>query len=77
MFMDYMDYKSQEKIIERGFHYSEKFCQHTLYHVALGLRAMHAKGVIHRDIKSNNILSDSSGEIKIADLGLSKSLSSE
>ena len=38
---------------------------------------MHNYNVLHRDIKSENILSSSDGEIKIADLGLSKPLSQE
>lgn len=32
---------------------------------------MHVKNVLHRDIKSDNILYKKDGEIKIADLGLS------
>lgn len=32
---------------------------------------MHSKNVIHRDIKSLNILMNSQGEIKVADMGMS------
>jgi len=39
--------------------------------VASGLRDMHNKNVLHRDIKSDNILCRADGDIKIADLGLS------
>ena len=38
---------------------------------------MHSSNVLHRDIKSENILSSSQGDIKISDLGLSKFLSQE
>lgn len=81
MFIDYMDYSSQEKIIIKSRdgrnHYSEKFCQHTLYQVALGLHAMHSQDVLHRDIKSDNVLSSSDGRVKLADLGFSKYLTNE
>ena len=39
--------------------------------VAMGLNEMHQKNILHRDIKSDNILCSSDGQIKIADLGFS------
>lgn len=40
-----------------------------LRHVAKGIEAIHAKSIIHRDLKSMNILLDANGNAKIADLG--------
>ncbi|CAM9879142.1 unnamed protein product, partial [Phaeothamnion confervicola] len=39
--------------------------------VAEGMRYLHAMGVLHRDLKSTNILLDVSGHVRIVDFGLS------
>ena len=67
-----MEGGSIQKIIEKCHAiYSEEFIQYTLYRVALGLNDLHKMHVLHRDIKSDNILCRPNGDIKVADLGLS------
>src|SRR5262249_23593504 len=40
--------------------------------VALGLEAVHAAGVVHRDLKPGNILLDAGGEPMLTDFGLAR-----
>ncbi len=44
----------------------------SLYPVAAGIAEIHAHGVVHRDIKPDNMKRDSSGQLKIFDFGLAK-----
>ena len=42
--------------------------------IAEGMKFIHSKGFIHRDLKSENVLLDDKGRCLIADLGLAKKL---
>ena len=45
--------------------------------VVLAIEALHRLGFAHRDVKPDNLLLDREGHIKLADLGLAKSVSSK
>ena len=38
----------------------------------LGLEAMHAGGIVYRDLKPDNLLLDSTGYVKLTDLGMAQ-----
>ena len=42
--------------------------------LCLALEAAHNEGVVHRDLKPQNVLMDSSGQVFVSDFGLAKSL---
>lgn len=75
--LELMEGGDLSKIVPSYREYSENFCRYTLWCVAKGLQAMHEMGIIHRDIKSENILCREDGAIKIADLGVSVFLNRE
>ena len=45
--------------------------------IVQGLGHLHASGIVHRDIKPSNLLVNSSGEVKIADFGVSTILTQQ
>jgi serine/threonine protein kinase len=50
----------------------EEVAKHLFRQIVDGLRYCHSRGILHRDIKLDNILLTSEGDIKICDFGVSK-----
>jgi tetratricopeptide (TPR) repeat protein/predicted Ser/Thr protein kinase len=69
--MEYVDGKSLKNLIAEGRLSIEEILDYSMQ-AARGLDAAHRKGVVHRDIKSDNIMVNSEGTVKITDFGLAK-----
>ena len=58
-----------DMILENMGKISEEVCAYIIKQVLQGLNFLHSKSIIHRDIKSDNILFNKDGAIKLADFG--------
>ena len=78
LFKEKLDGGALSKMIQ-AFHteLSEKFCQYTIYCVAMAIKDLHDSNVIHRDIQAANIFYSEEGVIKIHDLRVATYLPSD
>src|SRR5205807_2380911 len=72
--MEYIDGESLQKWLGRTGPLDVGDALHIVLACAGALEYAHAHGLVHRDIKPDNILITRKGEIKVADLGMVKTL---
>jgi len=69
--MEYVEGKSIKELIKQKTLSIEEILNIAIQ-IAEGLNAAHKKGIVHRDIKSDNIMLTDEGLVKIMDFGLAK-----
>ena len=69
--MEYVDGHSLGAYLRRG-HFSERDAILVIRHACRALAVAHAEGLVHRDIKPDNLMLTSKGEVKLVDLGIAK-----
>jgi serine/threonine protein kinase len=75
--LEYVDGPDLWARVERDGPLSEAEVTRLVIQVAQGLHHVHKHGVIHRDVKPQNILLTADGQAKLADLGLMKDLETD
>jgi hypothetical protein len=71
--MEYLSGGTLKQLLERDHPLSVEKIKWLSRQIAEGIAEIHAHGVIHRDIKTGNIMLDGEGNVRIMDFGLSKS----
>ena len=74
--MDYVetDLDSVMRSVKNGTNLTEKHVITLAYNMLCGVNVLHRCGLIHRDLKPNNILVGDSCRVKICDFGMSRKL---
>jgi len=72
--MEYVDGEDLRTILRRQGKIAPSEATNMIEQVCRALDAAHAEGVIHRDLKPQNIMRDKNGRIVVMDFGLARSL---
>ncbi|ANZ74927.1 BA75_02981T0 [Komagataella pastoris] len=75
--MEYMEGGSLTDIIENNNSLKESQIATICLETVKGLQFLHRKHIIHRDIKSDNVLLDSQGNVKLTDFGFCAKLTDQ
>lgn len=75
--MQYIDGSNLEEKVQAAGRHTSSEATRIVLEIARGLQVAHRAGVIHRDIKAENILITQTGQVKLTDFGLAKDLNSE
>ncbi|MHC5038331.1 MAG: serine/threonine protein kinase, partial [Planctomycetota bacterium] len=70
--MEYVEGEGLDRLLERRGRFEEAEAVDIIRQTAEGLAHVHRAGILHRDVKTNNILLDSSKRVVLTDFGLAK-----
>lgn len=72
--MEYVDGETLKETIRREEYFSESETRRILVECCRALQYAHDHDIIHRDVKTDNIMRDPGGSVKVMDFGLAKFL---
>ena len=62
------------KVLKHYRNFEESAVKFFVAQIVMGIGVLHRQGIMHRDLKMENLMLDSVGYIKIIDFGLAKVL---
>ena len=74
---EYIDGESLKELVARSGHLPVERALELALEVARGLAFAHAHGLVHRDVKPQNVLLNGDGSAKVTDFGIARSLDVE
>ncbi|KIY50553.1 kinase-like protein [Fistulina hepatica ATCC 64428] len=72
IFLEYVPGGSIGSVLAKYGKFKENVTRSFTSQILCGLEYLHSKGILHRDLKADNILVETSGICKISDFGISK-----
>ena len=75
--MEYVEGEDLRTVLRRKGRFSAKEAVPVIQQICRALEAAHSEGVIHRDLKPQNVMRDPQGRVVVMDFGLARSLESE
>jgi len=75
--MAHIDGRTLKQVIREEHPLSAEMTERMMRGIANGLGAAHAMGIVHRDVKPENIFIDADGRALLADFGLARSMSND
>ncbi len=72
MTMEYIKGNDLDRLVRDGGVLPVDLALDCVIQAARGLEAVHAQGIVHRDIKPGNLMLDESGVVRVLDLGLAR-----
>ncbi|THV07695.1 kinase-like protein [Dendrothele bispora CBS 962.96] len=72
IFLEYVPGGSIGSVLNKHGKFAENVVKSFTAQILAGLEYLHSKGILHRDLKADNILVEMSGVCKISDFGISK-----
>lgn len=70
--MELIQGKEVFQLINKKGPLSEQYSTKILHQLCSAVKYLHERGIAHRDIKTENVMVDCSGQVKLIDFGLAK-----
>jgi len=70
--MEFVEGQTLRRFLEEEERCDEPLCHHIGREISAGLTAVHAAGIIHRDVKPENVMITKDETIKVMDLGMAR-----